>query len=143
MLNFLLLCSYAHAFLCSHIDIGTDVGNIGNVVQSGVLQEGWSLKDAAYKASPPQALMYFYVKGLGYIGPDFEEVSFRHEDQFLPKGMKWLFMNVTKDDEQSEFFSEYSVYKVTQQCLDRGDGGTTLRLNVTFAASGCDPITVN
>lgn len=69
-------------------------------------------------------------------------MSFHHEDEKKPDDHKWIWMNVTKDEKISGLFTEYTVYKVEQECLNR-EGGTTLHMNVTFGASGCEPITIN
>lgn len=51
-------------------------------------------------------------------------------------------MNVTEDDEDVGLLDKLSVYKVTQECLDR-EGGHTMLLNVTFTAPTCDPVTIS
>lgn len=138
----LSLLNGALGFLCSTLDIGTDISRIGDIVSGGVVQPGWTYQDASYKSSPPESNLYFYVRGLEYLGPEFRVTAFHHEDEAKPDEMKWLFMNVTLDESLSGFFNEYNVFKVEQKCLDK-EGGTTLRLNVTFTAPTCDPVTVN
>ncbi|CAG9324317.1 unnamed protein product [Blepharisma stoltei] len=138
----IFIVAYTSALFCSQIDIGSDNGKIGDIVSSGVIQPGWTFQNAAYKSPPSEAIIYFYVRGLELISPDFESIEFHHEDELKPDDHKWIWMNVTKDEKISGLFSEYTVYKVEQECLNR-EGGTTLHMNVTFGASGCDPITVN
>lgn len=86
-------------------------------------------------------MVFFYVSGLE-IGSEYSVAEFHHEDEKLADSFKWVKMNVTLDDVNSGFFEKLTVYKITQECFDR-DGGTTLRMNVTFTASGCDPLPIN
>lgn len=138
----LFILSTSLAFLCSEIDIGTDVDKIGNVVSEGVVQEGWNYHDASYKSSPPQGEVYFYVKGLELLGPTFEVTEFHHEDEYRDDSHKWVFMNVTVDEKIDGLFKDFTAYKVTQECVDR-EGGSTIHMNITFSAITCDPITIN
>ena len=138
----IFLLSVALSFLCSEIDIGTDVDKIGNVVSEGVVQPGWNFHDVSYKSSPPQGEIYFYVKGLDLLGPTFEVTEFHHEDETKDDSHKWVFMNVTVDERINGLFKDYTAYKVTQECVDR-EGGSTILMNLTFSALTCDPITFN
>jgi hypothetical protein len=136
-----LLTSTA-AILCSELDIGTDISTIGNVINDGVVQPGWNYHDAAFKSSPAQSEIYFYVKGLSLLGPEFDLQDFHHEDEKNDDEHRWIFMNVTVDEKIDGLFKDIRAFKVTQQCVDR-DGGTTLRMNVTFKAFSCEPVTFN
>jgi len=136
------LIGVSFAILCSQVDIGTDVSTIGNVISGGAVQAGWNYHDASYKSSPAQSEIYFYVKGFNLLGPKFEVQEFHHEDEKAEDDHRWLFMNVSIDEKVNGLFKDYRAYKVIQQCVDR-EGGTTLRVNVTFKAFSCDPITFN
>lgn len=139
---FLFLIPLTYAILCSQVDIGTDIDRIGNVVSSGVVQDGWNYHDASYKSSPPEGEIYFYVKGLDLLGPTFEVTEFHHEDEKKDDEHKWVFMNVTIDEKIDGLFKVYTAYKVTQECVDR-DGGTTIHMNITFKAFTCDAFSIN
>lgn len=76
------------------------------------------------------------------LGPKFDVQEFHHEDENKDDDHRWLFMNVTIDEKIDGLFKDYRAYKIIQQCVDR-EGGTTLRVNVTFKAFTCDPITFN
>lgn len=138
----LFLLGSCFAILCSQLDVGTDVTTIGNVINDGAVQAGWSYHDAGYKSSPAESEIYFYVKGFTHLGPEFDVQEFHHEDERNDDEHRWIFMNITVDEKIDGLFKDIRAYKVTQQCVDR-DGGTTLHLNVTFKAFSCDPITFN
>jgi len=141
----------ATAFMCSSLNIGTDVKNTKDIVNAGQIQRNG--KAAAWGSNPTKkfpptiAEFYIYVEGLAHLAPEFrvsarQEMEFHHEDEDQEVMHTWVNMNVTEDDEEVGLLDKVTVYKVTQECLDR-EGGHTLLLNVTFTASTCDPITVN
>jgi hypothetical protein len=137
----LLLIPPIFGLLCSQVDIGTDLNVMGNVVRSGVVQPGWSYHDAAYKSSPPQGEIYFYMKGLDKLGPTFEVSEFHHEDEIMEDFRRWVFMNVSIDEKVKGLVKDYTAFKVVQECVDR-EGGTSLHMSITFTARTCDPITI-
>lgn len=140
---FIAVClGITHGFLCSQIDIGSDNGKLGDIVASGVVNPDWTYQKAMHVSNPPDSVIYFYFKGLELIGPDYRVIEFHHEDESRPDSMKWVYMNVSVDEKLTGLFTEYTVFKVNQECLDR-EGGTVLHMNVTFGASDCDPITLN
>lgn len=138
----ILFLPFTLAILCSELDIGTDIDKIGNVIQEGVVQAGWSYSDASHKSSPPEGEIYFYVKGLNLLGSTFEVTEFHHDDEYKDDEHKWLFMNITIDEKIDGLFKDITAFKVIQECVDR-DGGTTIKMNITFKAFTCDPLTIN
>ena len=104
-------------------------------------------KNPTKKFPPTIDEFYLYVEGLSHLAPEYQvrtkqEMEYHHEDEDAEVMHTWLKMNVTEDDEDVGLLDKLTVYKITQECLER-DGGHTLLLNITFTASTCDPITVS
>ncbi|CAG9320666.1 unnamed protein product [Blepharisma stoltei] len=142
---FLLLSISVFSFgqICSSIDIGIHFDSIGKVVSNGKTKAEWTYLTPTYNSQANEQSLKFYVMSSYPQWKDFEKVEFHHQDENKTDDLKWLHMNVAKDEEEIRKFNLSAAYEVTQECLNRGSGGTKLHLNVTFYMADCPPISIN